>query len=324
MIAVTGATGLLGRFICAHFASLGVRVVGVCRSSSAKLPQAGVAWREADLADPLAVARALEGADTVIHAAATVSFDPRQRQAIMETNVQGTAHVVNACLELGTRHLIHVSSVAALGRSKGTTHIDEKATWSDESLESDYGISKHQAELEVFRGQEEGLRVSIINPSMILAPVVNGRSSARLFDYVWQGRAFYPTGSINYVDVRDVVAAIELLYQTPRPGQRYILNAGSVPYGEMFREIARRLEKKPPFVQVPYWAAVAAGWASETWAAVRGREPLVSRQTARLAKETFHFENKKAVNQLGMAFRPLAETLDWCCAAYRLEHTTNN
>lgn len=315
---------MLGRFVCAHFASLGVPVVGICRSTSTKPAQPGVTWREADLADPLALARALEGADTVIHAAAIVSFDPKQRQSLLEANVQGTAHVVNACLEQGTRHLIHVSSVAALGRSKGLPHIDETATWSTDSLESDYGLSKHQAELEVFRGQEEGLTVSIINPSMILAPVTDGRSSARLFDYVWQGRAFYPTGSINYVDVRDVVAALEALYHNPQPGQRFILNADSLPYREMFREMAQRLGKKPPFVEVPYWAAIAAGWLSETWAAWRGAELLVSRQTARLAKETFHFENKKAVNQLGMTFRPLAETLDWCCAAYRQNHTTNN
>ncbi len=324
MIAVTGATGLLGRFICSHFASLGMDVVGVCRSTSMKIEQPGVAWREADLTDPLALAHALEGAETVIHAAATVSFDPKQREAIMETNVQGTAHVVNTCLELGTRHLIHISSVAALGRSKGMQHIDETTTCSDDALESDYGLSKHQAEREVFRGQEEGLTISIVNPSMILAPVTNGRSSARLFDYVWQGHVFYPTGSINYVDVRDVVAALEILYRAPRPGQRFILTAGSLPYREMFSEIALRLGKKPPFIEVPYWAAVAAGWASETWAAWRSREPLVSRQTARLAKETFHFNNKKAVNQLGMTFRPLAETLDWCCAAYRQHHTTNN
>jgi dihydroflavonol-4-reductase len=318
MVVVTGANGLLGRYICQQLLSNNISVIGTKRKES-KIPEElmPLAWKDADILEPLDLQEAFQGATTVIHTAALVSFNPRLSEKLYETNVLGTRNVVNACLRNQVSHLIHVSSVAALGRVKGRIILDETCQWTDDSMESDYGQSKHLAELEVYRGYAEGLITSIINPSMIMAPLTDGRSSAQLLDYVWSGNKFYTNGTINYVDVRDVVDSILQLYKSPQPGERFILSAGHTTYQKMFTEIATRFGTQAPSILVPSWAASLAGWIEELKAGLLKQEPLVSRQSARLAKENFQFNNKKAVNQMGIKFKNLSETLDWACGKYR-------
>ena len=86
--------------------------------------------------------------------------------------MEGTRHVVDACLDQKIPKIIYISSVAALGRQKGMTIADEETKWIESDLNSDYGESKYLAELEMFRGKEEGIDVSMIYPSVIVAPAI--------------------------------------------------------------------------------------------------------------------------------------------------------
>src|SRR5690606_3677923 len=215
MIAVTGANGLLGSFVVRKLMEANVPVVAIKRANSntsllADLPT--LAWRTADILDPISLQEAFDGVTGVIHCAAMVSFNPRDEKKLMQVNVEGTKNVVDACLIAGINRLLHVSSVAALGRQKNQTHITESNTWIDSSYNTVYGLSKYKAELEVFRAQEEGLKTIIINPSVILSRGNWDKSSAQLFKYVWRERPFYSDGSFNYVDVRDVAQQIHQLF----------------------------------------------------------------------------------------------------------------
>jgi dihydroflavonol-4-reductase len=279
-------------------------VVGLHRPGREHRIPGNVKKRQGDVLDPVSLLEAFEGITTVIHCAAYVSFNPRRRKKLLEVNVEGTKHVVNACLQKGIRNLIHVSSVAALGSVPGQP-ISEESTWTNE-VSSDYGLSKYLAELEVFRGAEEGLTVSIVNPSVILSAVRLHRSSAALLDYVWNERKFYTKGSLNYVDGRDVTEAVFRLYQHPRPGEKFILSAGSLPLKDFFERVAGQLNKRAVSVRISPGLS----------AFVTGREPMITRQSARLAQQTFHFENKKAQQVLGLQFRSLDETIAWCSADY--------
>lgn len=119
MIAVTGATGLLGSAIVQQLMARGHTVVGITRKI---IPdneaQKSIIWREADVTDPVSLHEALQDATGVIHAAALVSFNPRHRNRLMQINVTGTRNIVNACLNLGIKRMVYISSVAALGRQK--------------------------------------------------------------------------------------------------------------------------------------------------------------------------------------------------------------
>lgn len=310
MIAVTGANGLLGTHLLEQFRMEGHAAIGIVRN----VHQAPQDWRKGDILDPDSLLEALKGIDTVIHAAAMVSFNPGRREEILETNVQGTANVVNACLEAGVGRLIHISSIAAVGRVEGTI-ISEDSPWTGENV-SDYAESKYLAELEVFRGAEEGLEVSMVNPSMVLTGSQPGRSSAALLDYIWKGSVLYPTGHINFVDVRDVAAAVAMLAHQPQQGERFILSAGSLPYKEFFSQVALRLQRPAPRYALSRSTAWLAGLASEFSARLTGKEPALTRLSAMMASNKYVYSHQKAATQLGLRFRTLEETLDWCCADY--------
>jgi len=326
MIAITGANGLLGSFILRKLVHENIPVIALRRKgsdSSLVKDLTQITWREIEILDPISVEEAFEGASTVIHTAAQVSFNPRMRKTIMDVNVNGTQNVVNACLVLGIKRLIHISSVAALGRKKGISEMDETARWVESDLNTDYAKSKYLSEVEVWRGAEEGLSVSIINPSVILAPADWSKSSAQLFRFVWQQKPFYSESLINYVDVRDVVELVWQVYDKNISGEKFIANGGNVPIKELFEQIAKRFEKKPPSIKLsPVVLLVVARW-EEFRTRLLGGEPMITRQSAKVTKENFYYLNHKAVKKMGISFKSLAETLDWCCPHYKQAYTTN-
>lgn len=320
MIAVTGANGLLGSFIVRDLVGRNKKVIAIKRSSSdihlLKDIAHLVEWRNADVTDPLAIQDAIQGATQVIHAAALVSFNPAHQKQLLHINVAGTRNLVNACIDEKINRFVHISSVAALGRQKDQTMIDESNKWTESQSNSVYGESKYRAELEVFRAQEEGLNTVIINPSVILAAADWNKSSAKLFKYVWDQRPYYIGGSLNYVDVRDVAEISAKLLELPVQSERYIVNAATVSFIDFFSMIAERFDKKPPSVKVgkPFLKILAS--IESIRAKLTQKDPLITKETARLANAHFTYSNQKIRNTLNFSFKSIETTLAWCCDHY--------
>lgn len=326
MIAITGANGLLGSYLLRKLVAEGAPIIALRRRDSdvSHLKDLNeITWREVDILNPVSLQEAFHGVTTVIHTAAFVSFNPRLLKKIMEVNVEGTQNVVNACLSLRIPRLIHISSVAALGRKKGLIEINETSRWIEGDLNTDYAKSKYLSELEVWRAAEEGLSVSVVNPSVILAPTDWAKSSAQLFQYVWKEKRFYSDTKINYVDVRDVVEIVWQLYTRNISGEKFIANAGSVPIKLLFDQIASRFKKRSPSIRINPVMLNTVALFEEFRSLLMGSEPLISRQSAKVTKESFYFQNDKAINQLDISFRNLDDTLDWCCNHYLEAYTTN-
>ncbi len=315
MVVITGATGLLGSILIDHFTSRKVPVTALYRTSP-PAERASVRWMEGDVTDIHALTKAFEGARCVVHAAALVSFAQRNKNKMFHVNVDGTANVVNACLRAGVKRLVHISSVAALGKPANQKVIDEETPWPGSVKPSNYGQSKYLAELEAFRGEAEGLSVAMVNPSIILAAGHADRSSGKIFQYIYDGRPFYSDGQLNYVDARDVAEMIYRLYENDSVKGRFIASAGTIPWKMLFGKIAKRFDKKPPSIKIsPTLAQWAAGveWLRSS---LTGREPLITKETARIARQRITYSNQKACNELAMTFRDLDNTLDWCCSHF--------
>jgi nucleoside-diphosphate-sugar epimerase len=199
--------------------------------------------------------------------------------------------------------------------------LNEESKWMGGST-SDYAESKYRAELEVFRGAEEGLTISMVNPSVILSGAET-RSSGSLFEYVWNENSFYTTGVLNYVDARDVAGVIFQLYQEPRSGERFILNAGAIPYRDFFVRVAQLLGKRAPNHLLSSRLAFWAGLAEEWRARLLMRDPLVTRQSARMSIQSYQYDTSKVTRELNYRFRPLEETLAWCCQDFLRNVTLN-
>ncbi len=323
MVVITGATGLVGKELIKRFSSENISCVGLTRTDIPDQYIPGIEYRKGDIVDLPSLTKAFVGATTVIHTAALVSFNPKRNEEIYRVNVEGTRNVVNVCLALGIERLIHVSSVAALGREKKNLEIDETATWVESPLNTDYAKSKYEAELEVFRGQEEGLKISIINPSVILAKSDWSKGSSSIFKYVFEEHKFYSAGTFNYVDVRDVTEMIFKLFSIQSFGKRYIANSGSIHSKLLFEKIATRFKKRPPTILANSFFISVATTIELMRSSLTGKEPMVTKKTAKIASETFHYSNQKAINELNMKFKTLDDTLDWCCSYYLANYTTN-
>jgi nucleoside-diphosphate-sugar epimerase len=320
MIAVTGANGLLGSFIIRNLITNNQPFIAIKRSDSDTTLVADIAdkitWRDADVNDPVSLYEALEGVTHVIHAAAIVSFNPRQSKNILKTNVQGTQHVVDASLSRAVKRIVHISSVAALGRQKNQSVINEENKWIESPLNSKYAYSKYQAELEIFRAQEEGISTVIINPSVILAPTDWDRSSSQLFKYVWKQKFFYINGSLNYVDVRDVATIACTLLNAPLQGQRFIVSGGSISFNDFFNLVAKCFNKKAPFIKLNRTFLTLVAFLENFRSVITRSNPLITPETARLADTSFTYDNAKITKALNFRFQTIDKTVQWCCDAY--------
>lgn len=320
MIAITGANGLLGSFVVRKLLQQNETFIAIKRKGSdlslLRDVNGKITWRDADILDTVSLSEAFENVTQVIHAAAVVSFNPRRANQVMDINVQGTRNVVNTGLAHGIKRLIHISSVAALGRQKGQKIITENNKWVDTPLNSVYAKSKYFAELEIFRGQEEGISSVIINPSLILAGANWNLSSAQLFKYVWEEKPFYLDGFLNYVDVIDVTELIYTLLHTNIEGERFIASAGKISYKDFFGMIAKEFNKKPPSIKLTKNFLKIGAFVESFRAGIAGAEPRLTRETARLAGSEFLFENQKIRNRLNFEFQPIDKTLQRCCGYY--------
>lgn len=324
MIFLTGGTGLIGSFLLQELRARGLEVRALHRAAVPAGTAAGVEWVQGDLLDTELLRSCLAADVThVLHCAGLVSYAPQDEDALLQINVNGTAALVDACLERPGIRLAHVSSVAALGGPSGTAttgpaprSVDETATWDLGAAHGAYATSKYLGELEVWRGVAEGLSAVIVNPSVVLGPGDASRSSTRLLRYAQQEHWFYTKGLVNFVDVRDVVAQL-LCLALERPdinGERYVLSGEAVGLETFFGKAATAFRRKPPTVAVPDWAAEVIWRAEHLRALLTGARPLITKDTARAGRQPVVYVANKVQAATGLGFRPLADTIVWSVA----------
>ncbi|HMG91510.1 MAG TPA: NAD-dependent epimerase/dehydratase family protein [Chryseolinea sp.] len=320
MIAVTGANGLLGSYVVRTLLRHKEPFLAIKRKDSdiSLLHDVNedIKWYDADLLDVVSLNEALKNVTHVIHTAAVVSYNPRRARQVMEINVEGTRNIVNACLANGVKRIVHVSSVAALAAQKGQTTITEENKWIESQYQTVYAKSKYLSELEIFRGQEEGISSVIVSPSLILADTDWNNSSAQVFKYIWNQTPFYSDGSVNYVDVDDVAQIIYALLRAPIEGERFIVSAGKMTYKELFGLIAKGLGKKIPSIRVSKNFLKIGAYFETLRSIISGSEPRLTKETARIAGADYLFENRKIVDRLNFKFQPIDKTLQRCCRYY--------
>ncbi|MDX5338835.1 MAG: NAD-dependent epimerase/dehydratase family protein [Cyclobacteriaceae bacterium] len=312
-ILITGITGLFGSQLAREFRHLG-NIHGLKRKdSSLALVQDAeeIIWHEGEINDFEAIFEALKGIDLVIHAAGLVSFSPKDQEMLHRINTQGTATLVNAMLHQRVTKLVHVSSVAAIGRVPGVKSLDENFKWVESPLNTDYAISKYRAELEVWRGQQEGLEVLVVNPSIILGKISTQRSSTEILDYVMKENRFYPKGKLNYIDVRDASAIIRLLVEKGAWGERFILNKESLAYRDFFEAAAKVFSKKAPSLPVSAGLVKIAVPVMGILRLLGLGKTTLNKQIAMISQQKTEFRNDKVQSLLDYRYYPLEESLKW-------------
>lgn len=323
---VTGATGLLGSEIVRQLLAQG-QSVRVLRRASSALDLLGesaahVEHAFGDVTDPEAVAEAMQGISHVYHVAAWLGTNrPADVRHLMEVNVGGTRHVVNAALRHGVKRIVHTSSMAAFGRpdsSAGAPLLNEDAQWTPSRMNTPYAESKYLAELEIHRAIAEGLDATLVNPALVFGL---GRTSENTMQIAWKvyTRALpaIPTGGTNVVDVRDVAAAHLVAMERGETGRRYFLGSQNLLWSDILGTLAHALGVKPPRFTVGPRVSLVLGALSEAVSAVTRTSPVLTRERARAASSFYHYDNARARTELGCTFRPFEETAQWMAEGIR-------
>lgn len=313
-ILITGITGLLGSYLAREYLGK-AEIYGFKRKgSSHKLLEGiedNIQWHEGDLMDFEALEIAVTGKDLVIHAAGMVSFDPRLVQKLYEVNTLGTTNLVNAMLSAGISKLVYVSSVAALGRSTAFKVINEQQKWDESPFNTGYATSKYFGEVEAWRGAQEGLKLIVVNPSVLLAKISDDRSSSAIYSYVLDQNHYFPIGDLNYIDVRDAAKLVRLLVEKNAWGERFILNKESLSYEVFFNKMSLALKKKPPQRPVEFWMIKMAVFYMKLLSSLRLTNNPLSLQMAMIAQQQMFFDNSKINELLGFDYTELEKTFEW-------------
>lgn len=337
MILLTGGTGLVGSHILYELTARGEKVRATRReNSNAEIvdrlfrfyagDDAGqlldrIEWFTADLADYYSLEDALDGVTHVIHAAAMVSFNPGEAQKMLNVNSEGTANLVNACLDKGIEKLCFVSSVSSLGRHPADQEVDEDVEWQADDNRSAYSYSKFRAEMEVWRASKEGLPVIVVNPSVIIGPVDWKRSSGRLFYSVQKGMPFYTGGITGFVDARDVAYAVAELIKSDAVNERFILNGENLSFKKFFTKVADALGKKAPFLKSTEWMTEIGWRVNLVLCALVGKAPAITKDTARAAHNKSFFSSRKFSEKFNFNFRSIDEAVQNTARWYKEQYS---
>jgi dihydroflavonol-4-reductase len=335
MIMVTGGTGLVGSHLVYQLLLKGKEVRVLVRSNSNKenirktfsyYSDAAEAlfeqldWAEGDVLDIYSLQKAMENVEQVYHCAAVISFQPGEEEWMMNTNVEGTANVVNACLTHGIKKLCHVSSVAALPESEKGSIVMEDTFWKSVPGSSHYALSKYASEREAWRGMEEGLDTVVVNPSIIIGPGEWKRSSSNMISASYKGIKFYTDGVAGFVDVRDVVKAMIYLMESKESNQRYIVSTENLSYGRFFGLTHRFLGKRQPYIKVGK-SLSEIGWRLEKIrSGLRGKKSHITKETARASQQQNFYSNEKVRKVTGLQFIPVEKSVEDTCALFLKEH----
>ena len=326
---VTGATGLIGSHLVLRLAEEGMPVTALFRNEKGQSEVFDlfrfygkenlfqqVQWVKGDVEDADDMYDLTEGMHTVFHCAAIVSYHKKEASRMLEVNINGTKNVVNACIENDVKHLIHVSSISALGDSKGEV-IDEETPRDFNDYHSNYSKGKYLSEQEVWRGIQEGLNATILNPGVIFGPNNCTRSSGTMIARIEKGLPALPAGGSGIVSVLDVVEVmIRAAKQTPT-NERYILCAENVRMSELFTKIADALHVKIGKTIAKKWQIVLVYYMEALLEFFTGKRATITREIIRNYDEVKQFDGSKATRVFGFQYRNTFSSIEDTVSYYR-------
>ncbi|HBP20660.1 MAG TPA: hypothetical protein DEA08_23090 [Planctomycetes bacterium] len=224
---VTGGSGYFGSVLVRLLRERGERVRVLDLSESDERPPE-VELIQGDVRDPALVARAVEGADVVLHNVAQVPL-AKDRHQFWSVNQGGTETLLAAAKQAGVGKLVYTSSSAIYG-APARNPVDEETP---PTPAEDYGRAKLEGERACRRYAEQGLDVSIVRPRTILG---HGRLGIFqiLFEWVRRGKNLpvLGRGDNRYQFVHSDDLADAILRAAERPGARSY-NVGAAEFGTM-------------------------------------------------------------------------------------------
>lgn len=332
-ILITGATGLVGAHLVAKLSLQGNHVRAIFRKSSdiqnVKLILSKysedletlwnrIEWVEADITDIPSLESVFSGIKHVYHCAALVSFDDRDFEQMCKVNIEGTANMVNLSLLNDIEKFCYVSSIATLSTIQNQTFIDENNSWNGENEANPYAITKNGAEMEVWRGSEEGLNTVIVNPGVIIGGGFWNTGSGKLFKMLQSGFRYYTRGSTGFIDVKDVVKTMIYLMQSDISKERFILVSENLTYKAFLDMLAESLQVKKPTLLVSTFLGEIAWRIDTIKSKLLHTKPNLTASLVRSSQQSSFYNTEKIQSVIDFSFQKISNVITDIVNDYQL------
>ncbi len=310
-IAVTGASGHVGNTLCRKLISDGHEVKVLVHEDPDDLESLNVKIIHGSVLDEQILDELCKDIDIVFHLAAIISISNKGKDKVYATNVTGTKNLVNSCLKLKVKKLIHFSSIHVLDPLPLDQELNEARAYIN-MPHWVYESSKTEGEKIVLDAAKKGLHAIVVNPTAIVGPYDFRPSyfgKALLQIYKNQLPMLVP-GGYDIVDVRDVVQGAILAAKKGRSGERYILSGKWLSLKDLSAEISEISGKKTPQRTAPLFLAKMGVPFMELYAKLNNEQPLYTKNALEILKLSHqNISSKKAEKELGYKTRSLVETL---------------
>ena len=318
---VTGATGFIGASLARELLRDGYEVRALARPESDRRNLRGLDLEicEGDLRDRDSLEKGLKGCEILFHAAADYRLWTRNPDVMYEINVGGTRNILEAALNHGLSRIVYTSSVGALGNPGDGQPGDEVIPVTLADMVGHYKKSKFLAEREAESFLKRGLPLVIVNPStpvgaLDIKPTPTGRI---IVDFLNRRMPAYLDTGLNIIDVEDCARGHILAARQGRIGEKYILGNENLTLRRIFDMLEEITGLAAPRVRLPYTPILIAAYVNEAISRCTGKEPLIPLAGVQMAKKFMYFDPTKAVRELGLPQRPVAESLAKAVAWFR-------
>ncbi len=239
---VTGAAGRLGFVLCTELIKRGlyVRALYIKEDEvTQRLEKTGCELIYCDVTDPKSIDKAFAGGTYIYHLAGIISIESKINAVLEKVNVQGTQNVIDACMRHKIKRLVYTGSVHILdSRGDKNRIITETDKFYPDKLYGGYAQAKAKAGNLVLQAAKNGLDAVIGMPSGIIGGYEFENSNlGEMMVQVIEGKMrIYINGKYDFVDVRDVAAALADLAVKGKHGESYIISGHIITAYEYRRE----------------------------------------------------------------------------------------
>ncbi|MEM7157635.1 MAG: NAD-dependent epimerase/dehydratase family protein [Myxococcota bacterium] len=317
---VTGAPGFLGAHIVQILLERGVKVRGWGRAGEPRDNLAGldVEMIEGDVRDPACAREAMDGVDTVFHAAAVYESWAPDPTVMYDVNMRGTYNVLEASRQAGAK-VVYTASIVALGRAEAGKLGNEDTPYEAWDVDFPYSRSKFHSMRLAQDFADWGLDVRIVCPGYVIGPGDRSPTpSGQLVMAIARGRApGYTSGGVSYIDVRDCAEGHVLAAEQGQAGRRYCLVGHNIDNKALLQVVSRAAGRRPVGVKLPRKVVLKVAAVMQLMDLARGVRPDLPVKMLSYGMGNCFYDNRRAREELGLRVRPFEDTVADSLAFFR-------
>lgn len=330
MILVTGGTGLVGCHLLYSLVKENKKVRALHRKNSKtdsvrkvfsyyskdyKKLFDKIEWIEGDINDITSLDVAFQNISEIYHCAAFISFSNQDFNAMKKINVEGTANMVNTAIDKKVDKFCYVSTIAAIGERKNLL-IDEECEWKENN--NPYSKTKHDAELEVWRGISEGLNAVIVNPGVIIGSGYWKRGSGAFITQISRGMNYFPPGKTGFICVKDVVKIMRELMDKNIFSERFLLVAENWTQKDFIYSVCNYLNLKSPLKKASKSIMILGLILDAARSFFLNKRRRLSSAIIKSSHSKNEYSNKKISSVLNYKFKMVEKSIKVTCENFKL------